>query len=164
MPVGVELDGYFRCRKGTTKYKISYVRNTKDDEDWSRCPYCESVRYHMYIGPEGRVAPCMGFSDTALKEKFPSVLEHPLGDLTLDSFYRDVVNTKVSDLLAKNPECAACEHLPKCCGGCMVEGITDDGDYLVPDSRCCYFHRHIGEDAVRAVADAAIAKRSYDHE
>ena len=47
--------------------------------------------------------------------------------------------------------------------GCMVEGITDDGDYLVPDSRCCYFHRHIGEDAVRAVADSAIEKRRYDH-
>ena len=56
------------------------------------------------------------------------------------------------------PACAACEYLPRCCGGCMVEGITDEGDYLVPDERCCYFHRHIGEDAVRAVADAAIRK------
>ena len=40
----------------------------------------------------------------------------------------------------------------------MVEGITDEGDYLVPDGRCCYFHQHIGENAVRAVADAAIRK------
>ena len=158
MPIGAELDGYFSCRKGETKYKICYVHHAREDEDWSRYPYCESVRRHMYIGPEGRLAPCMGFSDTALKEKFPSVLEHPLGDLTLDSFYHDVMNTKVSDLLAKNPKCAACEYLPKCCGGCMVEGITDDGDYLVPDSRCCYFHKHIGKEAVRAVADAAIAK------
>ena len=69
-----------------------------------------------------------------------------------------VVQTKVSDLLAKNPVCAACEYLPRCCGGCMVEGITDEGDYLVPDGRCCYFHQHIGENAVRAVADAAIRK------
>ena len=44
----------------------------------------------------------------------------------------------------------------------MADGITDDGDYLVPDSRCCYFHRHIGEEAVRAVADAAIAKYQPD--
>ena len=61
-----------------------------------------------------------------------------------------MVETKISDLLAKNPECAACEFLRKCCGGCMIEGITDEGDYLVPDGRCCYFHRQIGEDAVRA--------------
>ena len=158
MPLGVELDGYFRCEKGKTEYKVSYVHSTKDGADWKKYPYCESVRYHAYIGPEGRLAPCMGFSDTALKDKFPSVLAHPLGELTLDSFYHEVVETKVSDLLAKNPACAACAYLPKCCGGCMVEGITDEGDYLVPDGRCCSFHRHIGEDAVRAVADAAIQK------
>ncbi len=169
MPIGVELDGYFRCEKGKTEYKIGYVHSAKDGADWRKQPYCESVRYHAYIGPEGRLAPCMGFSDTALKERFPSVLEHPLGEMTLDSFYHDVVETKVSDLLKKNPACAVCEHLPKCCGGCMVEGITDEGDYLVPDGRCCYFHKHIGEDAVRAVADAAIRKycgesHSYDTE
>lgn len=156
MPLDIELDGYFRCEKGKTDYRISYVHHAKEDADWSRYPYCESVRYNLYIGPEGRLAPCMGFSDTALKEKFPSALEHPLGELTLNGFYYDVVQTKISDLLSKNPECAACEHLSKCCGGCMVEGITDEGDYLVPDDRCCYFHRHIGETAVREAADAAI--------
>ncbi len=79
-----------------------------------------------------------------------------LGELTLNSFYHDVVDTKISDFLNKNPACGSCEYLPKCCGGCMVQGITDEGDYLVPDSRFCYFHKHIGEQAVRDVADAAI--------
>lgn len=162
MPVGVDLDGYFSCRKGETKYRIVYVRRARDGQDWSRYPYCGSVHDNVYIGPEGRLAPCMGFADTALKEKFPSVLEHPLAELTLNSFCYDVVQTKVSDLLAKNPDCAACRYLPKCCGGCMVEGITDEGDYLVPDSRFCYFHKHIGEEAVRAVADAAIARYQPD--
>lgn len=68
-----------------------------------------------------------------------------------------MVNTMVSDLLAKNPECAECEHLECCHGGCMVQDITDEGDYLVPDKRCCYFHKHIGEAAVRETADNAIA-------
>lgn len=159
MPIGIELDGYFRCEKGKTDYKVTYVRSAKADEDWSRRHYCNSMRHNLYIGPEGRLAPCMGFSDTALKEKFPSVLEHSLGELTLDSFCHDMVETKISDLLAKNPECAACEHLPVCCGGCMVQGINDEGDYLVPDDRCCYFHKHIGEAAVRDAADAAIQAR-----
>ena len=158
MPIGVELDGYFRCEKGKTNYKVSYVHHAKKNADWSRYPYCESVRHNLYIGPDGRLAPCMGFSDTALKDRFPSVLERPLGELTLAGYYHDVVETKISDYLAKNPDCRTCECLHACCGGCMIEGITDDGDFLVPDSRCCYFHKHIGEQAVRAAADGAIAK------
>ncbi len=38
----------------------------------------------------------------------------------------------------------------------MVEDITDDGDYLVPDQKTCFFHKHVGEAAVREVADAAV--------
>lgn len=117
---------------------------------------CESIRFNMYIGPEGRLAPCMGFSDTVLGTRFPSVLEEPLGKLTLEGYYHDTVETRISDFLAKNPECAECKYLPRCCGGCMVQDITEDGDFLVPDSRMCYFHKHIGEQTVRDAADAAI--------
>ena len=39
----------------------------------------------------------------------------------------------------------------------MLNNKTDDGDYLVPDQRCCYFHKHIGEQKVREVADREIA-------
>lgn len=111
----------------------------------------------MHIGPNGRVYPCMAFSDSALAESFPTALEQPLGDITLSGAYRDAVDTKVADLLARNPECAVCEHLHGCMGGCMVAGMTDEEDYLVPDKRCCYFFKHIGADAVREVADAASA-------
>ena len=40
------------------------------------------MRHHIYIGPEGRLAPCMGFSDTEMGKTFPSVLEEHLGKLT----------------------------------------------------------------------------------
>ena len=156
MPIDVELDGYFSCKKGETDYAVHYVHHAKPDSDWAKIPYCESVRYNIYIGPEGRLAPCMGFSDTALKDRFPSVLEEHLGDLTLKGYYHDLVETKISNLLEKNPECAKCEYLPVCCGGCMVQDITDDGDYLVPDTRCCYFHKHIGKAAVEEAANAAL--------
>lgn len=136
-PAHVEMDGYFSCKKGETNYKVRFVHHADPDSGWDMLPMCESVRYNMYIGPEGRLAPCMGFSDTAIGPKFPSVLEEPLGKLTLEDSYYDVVNTRISDFLAKNPENAECEHLTRCCGGCMVQGITDDGDYLVPDSRIC---------------------------
>lgn len=160
MPLDVEMDGYFTCKKGETDYKIHFVRHAKPDSDWSKIPMCEGVRYNMYIGPEGRLAPCMGFSDTAIGPKFPSVLEEPLGKMTLEGYYHDTVETRISDFLAKNPECAECEYLPRCCGGCMVQDITDEGDFLVPDKRTCFFHKHIGEQAVREVADAAILAAS----
>ena len=96
---------------------MHYAHHAEENADWSKYPCCESVRYNVYIGPDDCLAHCMGFSDTALKEKFPSVLEHHLGDLTLDSYCHDAVETKVSDLLAKNPECASCEFLRTCCGG-----------------------------------------------
>ena len=38
----------------------------------------------------------------------------------------------------------------------MLESIKDDGDYLIPDERCCYFHKHIGEEKIRKIADKAI--------
>ena len=158
MPTDIELDGYFSCKKGKTDYSVHYAKKPNEKLTWDKCPYCESVRYNTYIGAEGRLAPCMGFSDTALRDKFPSVLEEHLGTLTLSGFCHDIVETKVSDLIAKNPECEKCEHLSSCLGGCMVESMSDDGDYLIPDQRCCYFHKHIGEAAVRAAADEAIKK------
>ncbi|MBP3205333.1 MAG: radical SAM protein [Lachnospiraceae bacterium] len=158
MPLDIEMDGYFSCKKGETGYKIPYVRHTSEGSDWSRIPMCESVRYNMYIGNDGRVLPCMGFADTAISQKFPCVLKEPLGKLTLEGYYHDVAETRISDYLKKNPECVECKYLAKCCGGCMVQDITDDGDYLVPDRRICYFHKHIGEAAVHEVADAAILR------
>ena len=114
------------------------------------------MRYNVYISADGRLAPCMGFADTAIAERFLCILEESMGKQTLEGYYHDVVYTSVGDFLAKNPECAECEYLPKCCGGCMLQDITDDGDYLVPDSRICYFYKHIGEKTVREAADAAI--------
>lgn len=157
MPLDLELDGYFRCRKGRTDYSVSYDRAAAPDTDWRRRRYCGAVRYHVYIGPEGRLAPCMGFSDhPALRKRFPSVLEQPLWKLTLEGFAHDMAETRVADLLERNPECASCGHLPRCAGGCMAESMTDEGDFLVPDRRACYFHKHIGVEAVRKVADEAI--------
>ncbi len=155
-PIDVELDGFFTCSKGSTDYKVSYSHHMSETMDPSRIPYCEAMRYNMHIRPDGRVAPCMGFSDTVLGNRFPSVMEEHLGDILLDGYYHDVVETKLSDLRAKNPECAECEHWLECGGGCMLNGIRDDGDFLVPDPQICWFHKNVGEQGVRAVADAAL--------
>ena len=157
MPLDLELEGYFQCRKGSTEYKIPYVHHPAENADWKKVPQCESMSHQIYISAEGRLAPCMAFADTPLAETFPSVLEKPLGKLTLEGSCFDVVNTRVSDFLAANDECVRCEYLRACCGGCMAEGMAACGSYLGKDPRCCWFHLHDGEKAVRETADRAIA-------
>ena len=157
MPLDLELDGYFFCRKGSTAYKVPYVHHPPENADWGKIPQCESMRHHIYIGAEGRLAPCMAFSDTEIGKTFPNVLKEHLGKLSLEgNSYYDVVNTRVSDFLRLNPECAECEHFPACGGGCMAQGMAQCGNHLARDERACYFHRHIGKQAVRAAADQAI--------
>ena len=39
----------------------------------------------------------------------------------------------------------------------MQASMTEDGDYLVRDKEICWFFKNVGEAAVLAVADAAIA-------
>ena len=158
MPIGIQLDGYFVCGKGSTDYSIAYVKHTDGETDWSKTLYCGIAAANVYISPEGRAMPCMGFSDTVLSDRFPSVLENHLGDLTLEGYYHDLTETRLSDLLAGSPECRTCSHFSQCRGGCMLEGMDDEGNFLRPDPRVCYFFKHIGEQAVRDAADAAIRK------
>ena len=154
----LELDGYFQCKKGETDYTIPLARHFSKGPKNYDFPYCEAVRYNAYIGPDGKLAPCMGFSDTVLKDRFPSVLKEHLGQLSLNGYYNDLVNTKLSDLLNKNEECRTCPHLNSCLGGCMLEGMDDEGDFLHPDPHSCFFHKHVGEEAIRKIADEAIEK------
>lgn len=159
MPINLDLDGYFHCGRGETAYTVPYHHDTKADTDWSKVPYCETMRYNIHIRPDGRVAPCMGFSDTVHGDRFPSLLDTRLGDILTRSYYTEVADTRLSAVLAHNPQCRSCEHWLHCNAGCMVQDISADGDYLIPDQRICYFHKHIGAAAVREVADAAIAQR-----
>lgn len=156
--IGTDLDGYFSCKRGETKYRTPCASQLERDFDMSKVLYCESLSHNTHIRPDGRVAPCMGFSDTVLGDKFPSVLEENLTDILTESYYQDVVDTKLSDLWDANPECKECEHLGKCSGGCMVADISDDGNYLIPDKRVCYAHKHIGIDNIKKFIDDAIEK------
>ena len=161
MIISSDLDGYFSCKKGETKYKIPYVHHLKDEDDLTRIPYCESVNKYLHIRPDGKIAPCMGFSYTKLGETFPNVLEDHLSDILMKSNYQDVVRTNLQQVKDHNPDCKECDMFLKCAAGCMVESMTEDGDYLMHDERICYFHKNIGEDAVRKIADEAILKAGY---
>ena len=156
MPLGLELDGFFHCDTGSTDYSVRYTMKNACREKLSVCPRCESVRSSIFIGADGTVAPCMGFYDTPYREKLPNVLRTGLGEITLKGACHDLFMTTVGDFLKDNPKCEACPEMLECLGGCMLEGMTQSPDGRGPDPRACYFHRHIGKDAVAAVADRAI--------
>ena len=158
MPIDITLGGYFSCRKGRTDYTVPYGKHTVSTDKWDEVFYCEAMHGNMHIRPDGRVVPCMGLSDTVWGDRMPSVLEEHLCDISLEPCYRDLADTKVSALIEKNPECRDCEYLRICTGGCLVQDMSEDGDYLIPDQRVCWFFKHIGVDAVKEVADAAISR------
>ena len=165
MPIGLELDGFFAGRAGELDYKVLYVKHLSDKAALESVNYCEAMHHFAYVSPEGRVAPCMGFADSPIGETFPNILEEgtSLAEVASDasSSYRKAVDTRVSDMAActeENPECADCEYLRSCLGGCMLEGTTPEGNYLHRDERCCWFFKNVGEAAVRQVAESAIER------
>ena len=165
MPIGIELDGFFSGHAGKLDYAAHYAKRIGDDDSLDSISYCEAMHHFAYVSPEGRLVPCMGFADSPLGETFPNILEEgtSFSQVALDanSIYRKVVDTRVSDMVActeENPECATCEHLRSCLGGCMLEGTTPEGNYLHRDERCCWFFKNVGEAGVDRVAKAAIER------
>ncbi len=159
MPMTINLDGFFNCTKGSTDYKIPYQHHLDPQMKLSLCPFCESLRYNAHINPTGTLLPCMGFADyPEFSKKMPNVLIDGLGKSTVKSAYVDVIKTTLQDLIDTDSECKDCEHFNACCGGCMLAGMTEDGNCIHHDPSCCYFHKHQGEAPIRKIADAAIQK------
>ncbi len=164
MPIGLSLDGFFAGRAGEIDYRIPYVKYTGQNADLSQIRYCGAMRYNAYVSPEGQLVPCMGFEATSLSSEFPSILgDSSIGAVTSDprNLYSKVVRTSVADMVndaQDNPECAECEHLRACRGGCMLQDTTPEGNQLHHDEECCWFFKNVGKEAVDAVALGAIEK------
>ena len=157
MPMDVEFEGYFKCSKGSYDYKIGYVHKDKN-YNLDTLPYCESLQYNAYISPEGRLVPCMGFADTVLQDKFPSIFDKPLWQQLNDSYYREVAKATVGDLVRSCKKCRDCEYLRRCYGGCMLAGMDESGNYLLPDENICRFFHSDYESRIREAADNALKK------
>ena len=155
-PIDIHLEGFFAARRENPRnYEIPFRQNISDGANWSKMFACGSIQHSIFIGPEGRVVPCMGFSDTVIADKFPTIFDSTLPQALENSFYRGVLGITMADYLKAQPQCAECPHLNSCGGGCLLDGITDAGDLLIPEERVCRFYNQIGAAAVRAVADDA---------
>ena len=139
-------------------YKVIPARYEGKDKCLD-CYLCGAARMNCYITPEGRLLPCMPMTASPEQDKFPLVQDIGLRQGLSDSYYMQFVNGRIKDLLAANPECAACEHRFQCGGGCRANALLDGSHQLMGcDRTMCMMWKEGYVDRIRQIADEAVAK------
>lgn len=103
------------------------------------CASCGAMRSGMYIGPTGKILPCMSIGGTEVEKDFPSIFETPLAEILSDSaYYQKSCKVKVGTCIEHNEKCRKCEHRFVCGGGCRALACAAHGDFLGIDEETCY--------------------------
>lgn len=133
-PFTIGLEAFYSCGKdGNTGRGINALESNSQDDY-----VCQSCREWPYLSPDGILLPCIGYCETDVVERMPNLLEIGLPDAWSEaSFLRSLLDQKKSDVLARNPECAACEMLENCGGGCRACALVETGDILSKDPTAC---------------------------
>ena len=154
MPVPIlTLSGLFKAFEG--KCSVSALRHS-EDKDCSKKVICASARSTMYLGPDGRILPCIPMSERdCTSELFPTVGQMTLAEALSDSFYMEFIGTTLADYLAHNPECATCEYKNRCGGGCRgcAVGANGGSDLLGKDPDACLIFKGGYYDRVNELID-----------
>ncbi|MBO4750783.1 MAG: radical SAM protein [Lachnospiraceae bacterium] len=141
MPIkNLMLSGLFGFANGE-----AFIPMEKGDEESpnDRQPVCRSARLTMYLGPDGRILPCIPMSETQKsQEYFPIISDMTLKEALTDSSYLSFIRTDMKRYLEYNPKCAACEYKYRCSAGCRGRAAIDsDGaDLLALDKDACLFY------------------------
>lgn len=106
----------------------------------------------VYIMPDARLIPCPRFIDTPIQDMMPSVLEVGLPEAWEDQRLRDLVDVTKSQVLAHNPECAACDLFGECGAGCWAVAYAATGDLLGRDPDSCELFKSGYRQRMAAVA------------
>ena len=151
-PLTLGLEGFFFYDKEREKLSAIHEKNIPET-DFPKALMCGHVRREMYVSPKGNILSCMSMVGGPIEEQFPNMLETPLEDiLDQDSLYMDIVNFRVSDFMAHNPECQTCEYRTACCGGCRAIAVRDHPtDYLAKDLITCEYFKGGWKDKKDAV-------------
>ncbi len=162
MPMDVMLSGVVTFCKNSKDYKIFSLKFSGTDKCLNQ-HLCGVTRYACYIAPEGRLLPCMPMTACKDQSIFPLVQDIGLKKGLSDSFYLDIVDSRVKDLMAANSECAVCEYKFQCGGGCRANALRDTRDLMGCDRDQCILWKEGYIDRIREVTEAAIAKYCTDH-
>ena len=146
-PLSIMLGGFFMCGQGSNKYRIP-CKKFDGTEKMLRQPICQSARTTMYIGPDGRLLPCIPLTGLPVEENLPFVTETSVCEALSDSRYLGMIDIRLEDLLKVNKECSTCEHRLYCGGGCRAGAMLCSGSYLGRDDWTCHFFKDGYEEKI----------------
>lgn len=161
MPMNVMLAGVITLYKNSQKYSVIPDKYNGTEKCKDKL-LCGAARYACYITPEGRLLPCMPMTACKEQEKFPLVQDIGLKKGLSDSFYMDIVDSRVKDLLEANSKCNACEYKYRCGGGCRAIALEQTGDLMGCAGTQCILWNEGYVDRIRETAEAAITKYCSD--
>lgn len=166
------IDWYYAAGRPLKELVLAGVATLHQDGSWEPavrdlggtdacldCHLCRTARQACYITPEGRLLPCLPMTASPRQSDFPLIREIGLQRGLQDSFYMDFIDKRVRDLTAANAECARCEHLHHCGGGCRALALTDsDHDLLGCDRLSCLYWKNGYDRRIREAAQDAAAR------
>ena len=136
MPLSLQLGGFFSASPSRPdRYDIPCMKHCSKPENTCVCGHARMV---MYISAEGRALPCMALSGMDIQEEFPLIPEIGLAQCITESRYMRLIDTRATEVLAHNPECAKCKYALQCLAGCRASALeTSPTDILAPDMAIC---------------------------
>jgi radical SAM protein with 4Fe4S-binding SPASM domain len=138
-PFYIQLAGFFgggRKPKGKAAAHAGAGRDERP-EYMPESYDCGSCRERPNLLPDGTLVPCPGYVDSIMPERMPNLLREDLSEVWTGSLLREIASIRKKDLLARNPECAACEMFKECGVGCRASALTQTGDLMAKDPTAC---------------------------
>ena len=139
MPLSLQLGGFFSASPLDPEiYDIPSIKNCQNPDKTCVCGHARMV---MYISAEGRALPCMALSGMDIQSEFPLIPEIGVAQCITDSRYMSLIDTRATEVLKHNPECATCEHALRCLGGCRASALESTPDDILGIDRaaCAIF-------------------------
>jgi Fe-coproporphyrin III synthase len=116
---------------------------------------CGACREHSSLLPDGTLFPCPGYVDSILQDQMPNLLREDLSKVWAHSLLRRIADRKKKDLLAGNPECAACALFKECGLGCRAAALMLTGNPMAKDPAMCDLFTKGYKQRFREMAAAA---------
>ncbi len=102
---------------------------------------CPNTHAIPYVKPDGVVVPCASFTENALLDQMPNLLETPLCEAWNSPVLRRIGDLRKGEVRAYNPSCKACEYFDICGAGCRAVAMLSHNDFLRRDPTACLLRR-----------------------
>lgn len=102
---------------------------------------CPNTHAIPYVKPDGVVVPCASFTENALLDQMPNLLETPLCEAWNSPVLRRIGDLKKGEVRAYNPTCRACGYFDVCGSGCRAVAMLAQNDFMRRDPTACLLQR-----------------------